>query len=100
MASFHPGVGRPQLAHDVNRTGPKLPDLIKGMGQIILPHGESLSKSLVSREPYRPCEAHRVAACGVKAGLVRIANPHNGGDRSDPATVTLTYVEVCEIDTP
>jgi len=41
-----------------------------------------------------------VARVGVKAGLVCIAKPHNGAARSDPATVTLTYVEVCEIDPP
>ena len=41
-----------------------------------------------------------MARVGVKAGLVCIAKPHNGAARSDPATVTLTYVEVCEIDTP
>jgi len=50
--------------------------------------------------PRRPGEATRVARVGVKAGLVCIAKPHNEAQRSDPATVTLTYVEVCEIDTP
>jgi hypothetical protein len=50
--------------------------------------------------PHRPGEAARVACVGVKAGRVCIAKPRNGADPIDPATVMLTYVEVCEIDPP
>jgi len=50
--------------------------------------------------PHRPGEAARGACVGVKAGEVRIARPRNGADPDDPATVALTYVEVCEINTP
>jgi hypothetical protein len=50
--------------------------------------------------PHRPGEAARVACVGVKAGRVCIAKPRNGADPADPATVTLTYVEVSEIHPP
>lgn len=50
--------------------------------------------------PHRPGEAARVASVGVKAGRVCIAKPRNGAAPIDPATVTLTYVEVCEINPP
>ena len=50
--------------------------------------------------PHRPGQAARGACVGVKAGVVRIAKPRNGADPSDPATVALTYVEVCEINPP
>ena len=50
--------------------------------------------------PHRPGEAARVACVGVKAGQVCIAKPRNGTDPTDPPTVTLTYVEVCEIQPP
>ncbi len=50
----------------------------------------------VSVPPRRPGEAARIAKVSVKAGRVCIARPGNGADPTDPATVTLTYVEVCE----
>ena len=50
--------------------------------------------------PSRPGEAARVAQVGVKAGRVCIAKPRNGAAASDPATVTLTYVEVRETNPP
>ena len=50
--------------------------------------------------PHRPGEAARGACVGVKAGAVRVAKPRNGADPGDPATVALTYVEVCEINAP
>jgi hypothetical protein len=50
--------------------------------------------------PSRPGEAARVAQVGVKAGRVCIAKPRNAAAAADPATVTLTYVEVCEANPP
>jgi Transposase DDE domain len=50
--------------------------------------------------PRRPGEVTRIAEVSVKAGRVCIAKPRNGADPIDPATVTLTYVEVCEIKPP
>lgn len=50
--------------------------------------------------PSRPGEAARVANVGVKAGRVCIAKPRNGAAAADPATVTLTYVEVRETNAP
>ena len=50
--------------------------------------------------PRRPGEAARIAQVSVKAGRVRIAKPRNGADPTDPATVTLTYVEVSETKPP
>ena len=50
--------------------------------------------------PRRPGQAARVACVGLKAGRVCIAKPRQGADPGDPATVTLTYVEVSEIDPP
>src|SRR5215216_4628638 len=46
--------------------------------------------------PSRPGEAARVAHVSVKAGRVCIAKPRNAAAAVDPATVTLTYVEVRE----
>ena len=48
--------------------------------------------------PRRPGQAARVACVDLKAGQVCIAKPRQGADPADPATVTLTYVEVSEID--
>jgi hypothetical protein len=49
--------------------------------------------------PARGNDAGRVARVAVKAGRVCICRPRHGTS-SDPATVTLTYVEVSEIDPP
>jgi hypothetical protein len=54
----------------------------------------------VNVPPRRPGEAARIAQVSVKAGRVRIAKPRNGADPTDPATVSLTYVEVCETKPP
>ena len=54
----------------------------------------------VNVPPRRPGEAARIAQVSVKAGRVCLAKPGNGADPSDPATVTLTYVEVCETKPP
>jgi hypothetical protein len=54
----------------------------------------------VNVPPRRPGEAARIAQVSVKAGPVCIAKPRNGADPTDPATVTLTYVEVCETKPP
>jgi hypothetical protein len=50
--------------------------------------------------PHRPGELARIARVGVKAGQVYIAKPANRGNSADPASVTLTLVEVHEIDPP
>jgi hypothetical protein len=50
--------------------------------------------------PSRPGDAGRVARVSVKAGLVCICKPRNGASPSDPATVTLSYVEVNESNPP
>jgi hypothetical protein len=50
--------------------------------------------------PSRPGEAKRDARVSVKAGRVCLAKPRNGAAASDPASVTLTYVEIAEIDPP
>jgi len=50
--------------------------------------------------PSRPGEAARVAQVGVKAGRVCIAKPRNAAAANDPATVTLTYLEVREANPP
>ena len=49
--------------------------------------------------PSRPGEAGRTACVNVKAGRVCIAKPRHGA-AIDPATVTLTYVEVSETNPP
>jgi Transposase DDE domain len=49
--------------------------------------------------PHRPGEVERIARVSVKAGRVCIARPRHG-DRADPPSVTLTLVEVHEIDPP
>jgi Transposase DDE domain len=54
----------------------------------------------VNVPPRRPGEAARIAKVSVKAGRVAIAKPGNGADPTDPATVPLTYVEVCETKPP
>jgi len=50
--------------------------------------------------PHRPGEVGRIARVEVKAGRVCIAKPRNGAAKADPATVTLTYVEVGETNPP
>lgn len=50
--------------------------------------------------PSQPGDSGRIAHVSVKAGRVCIAKPRNGAAATDPATVTLTYVEVCEINPP
>jgi hypothetical protein len=50
--------------------------------------------------PHRPGEVERIATVAVKAGQACIARPLNGADRADPPSVTLTMVEVHEIDPP
>jgi Transposase DDE domain len=50
--------------------------------------------------PSRPGDAGRVARVGIKAGHVCIRKPLHGGSPADPATVTLTYVEVNETNPP
>jgi hypothetical protein len=50
--------------------------------------------------PHRPGEKARTASVAVKAGQVCIARPCNGADRADPPSVTLTLVEVHEVDPP
>ena len=50
--------------------------------------------------PHRPGERARLARVGVKAGRVCIAKPANRANSADPASVTLTLVEVHEIDPP
>jgi hypothetical protein len=49
--------------------------------------------------PHRPGETARTARVHVKAGRVCIARPRHG-DRADPPNVTLTFVQVCEINPP
>jgi Transposase DDE domain len=49
--------------------------------------------------PHRPGETERTAQVSVKAGRVCIAKPLHG-DRADPPSVTLTLVEVHEIEPP
>ena len=49
--------------------------------------------------PSRPGDAGRLARVTVKAGRVCIAKPRHGA-ATDPATVTLTYVEVSETNPP
>jgi Transposase DDE domain len=50
--------------------------------------------------PHRPGEIERIAKVNVKAGRVCIARPRNGANPADAASVTLTLVEVHEIDPP
>jgi hypothetical protein len=50
--------------------------------------------------PSRPGDPGRSARVAVKAGRVCICKPLNGASKADPATVTLTYVEVSEPDPP
>jgi hypothetical protein len=50
--------------------------------------------------PSRPGDAGRIARVNVKAGRVCISKPRNGAAAADPATVTLTYVEVRETNPP
>jgi Transposase DDE domain len=50
--------------------------------------------------PSRPGDAGRIARVSVKAGRVCIRKPLNGGSPADPATVTLTFVEVNEPNPP
>jgi hypothetical protein len=50
--------------------------------------------------PSRPGDPGRTARVTVKAGRVCICKPLNGASKADPATVTLTYVEVNEPDPP
>jgi Transposase DDE domain len=54
----------------------------------------------ISVPPHRPGEAARIARVSVKAGRVCIAKPCNGATPADPATVTLTYLEVSETKPP
>ena len=49
--------------------------------------------------PSRPGDAGRVAGVSVKAGRVCIAKPRHGA-ATDPATVTLSYLEVRETNPP
>ena len=49
--------------------------------------------------PSRPGDAGRIARVGLKAGRVCIVKPRHGAT-SDPNSVTLTYLEVSEIDPP
>jgi hypothetical protein len=49
--------------------------------------------------PHRPGEKARIACVSVKAGQVCITKPRNGA-ACDPATLTLTYVEVSETNAP
>lgn len=50
--------------------------------------------------PHRPGEVERTAAVSVKAGRVCIARPQHGANPADPRSVTLTLVEVHEINPP
>src|SRR5258707_724789 len=50
--------------------------------------------------PHRRGELARIARVSVKAGRVCIAKPGNRANSADPASVTLTLVEVHEIDPP
>jgi hypothetical protein len=50
--------------------------------------------------PHRPGEVERIARVNVKAGRVCIARPRHGANAADPPSVTLTLVEVHEIDPP
>jgi hypothetical protein len=50
--------------------------------------------------PAGPGDAGRIARVSVTAGRVCIAKPRHGAAKTDPATVMLTYVEVCETDPP
>ncbi len=49
--------------------------------------------------PSRPGDAGRIARVSVKAGRVRIVKPRHGA-ATDPATVTLSYLEVRETKPP
>jgi hypothetical protein len=49
--------------------------------------------------PKRPGDAGRTAKVGLKAGRVCIVRPRHGA-ASDPKSVTLTYLEVSEINPP
>ena len=48
--------------------------------------------------PRGPGDKGRTATVAVKAGMVRIRKPANGGERQDPATLTLNLVEAREVD--
>jgi hypothetical protein len=50
--------------------------------------------------PSRPGDPGRIARVSVKAGSVCIRKPLHGPSPADPATVTLTYVEVNETNPP
>jgi hypothetical protein len=50
--------------------------------------------------PSRPGDTGRIACVSVKAGHVCIARPRLAANRGDPASVTLTYVEVSETTKP
>ena len=50
--------------------------------------------------PHRPGEVERIARVNMKAGRVCIARPRHGANAADPPSVTLTLVEVHEIDPP
>ncbi|HTY67914.1 MAG TPA: IS4 family transposase [Alphaproteobacteria bacterium] len=56
--------------------------------------------TLEIRVPPSPGKTQRIARVTVKAGRVCIAKPRNGGAASDPDSVSLTYVEVAEVDPP
>jgi Transposase DDE domain len=47
-----------------------------------------------------PGDKGRVAQVSLRAGRVCIARPCNGADRSDPCSLDLTLVEVCEDPPP
>ena len=48
--------------------------------------------------PRGPGDKGRTATVAVKAGTVTIRKPANGGERQDPATLTLNLVEAREVD--
>jgi hypothetical protein len=52
------------------------------------------------RVPPSQGQAERTAQVSVKAGRVCIARPRNGADPADPPSMTLTLVEVREVNPP
>ena len=59
-----------------------------------------LARTEVVAAPSRTGARSRTATVALRAGPVVIARPRDGGDRRDPAQLTLTLVEAREIDGP
>lgn len=59
-----------------------------------------LKRMQVKVAPRRVGDPGRIATVALRAGPVTIRKPGSGFDKSDPDTVTMTLVEVREIDPP